>query len=190
MTGTPSTSMTCARVRDNLPAYALGILDADERTRVDEHLTECPECESALLRFEAAVGTLGAAVEPVAPPPALRAALLDEIRMPDAGRGGGRPQQLRLRPLLRVGLGIAAVLALVAAMTFGVLFNDMRHERDAAREGQGEMAEYLKSGGSLSPLLPAPGAPGDVAANHGSLALAPQPGWRDAFRLRPRADQR
>lgn len=177
MSGTPSTSQTCAEVRDDLPAYALGILDADEAARVAAHLVVCPDCRSALRRFETTAGALGAAVTPAAPPPALRDALLREIAAParetSGDANGARSPLVRFRPLLTVGLGIAAMLALVAAITFGVLFNQMRDQRDAAREGQAEMAEYLKDGGTLSPLLPATGAPDAAQPNHGSLALAP-----------------
>ncbi len=176
MSGTPSTSQTCAQVRDDLPAYALGILDADERARVEAHLDGCPECRSALRRFETTVGALGAAVAPVAPPPALRTALMDEIRRPVASQTRTRSPLIRFRPMLTVGLGIAATLALVAAITFGILFQQVRDQRDTAREGQAEMAEYLKDGGTLSPLLPAAGASDGAEPNHGSLALAPNQG--------------
>lgn len=174
MNGTPSCSSTCAQVRDDLPAYALGILDAGEQAEVEAHLAGCPECQSALRRFETTVGTLGAAVEPVAPPPVLRAALLGEIRTPPAVAGSRGGRLLRFRPALTVALGIAAVLALVAAITLAALFQDMRSQRDTAREGQADMAEYLKDGGTLAPLVPAQGAPAVAEANHGSLALAPK----------------
>jgi anti-sigma factor RsiW len=38
-------------LRDLLPWYAIGQLDADERARVEAHLANCPECQ-AELRFE------------------------------------------------------------------------------------------------------------------------------------------
>lgn len=175
MNGTPSPSTICAQVRDDLPAYALGVLDADEQARVEAHLTGCPECQSALRRFETTVGALGAAVAPAMPPPALRSTLLAEIRRPSApAAGAGHRPLLRFRPALTVALSIAATIALVAAITFGVLFQEMRGQRDAAREGQADMAEYLKDGGSLAPLVPAQGAPASAQPNHGSLALAPK----------------
>lgn len=173
MTGTSSASHACAQVRDDLPAYALGILDAGERAYVEEHLAGCPGCRSMLRRFETTVGALGGAVAPTAPPPDLRATLLREIRTPDAGAENSQPPPVRLRSFLRVGLGIAAVLALVSIVTLGVLLHRAQTERDAAIQGQQEMADYLKDGGTLSPLLPAPGAPAEVRPAHGSLAVAP-----------------
>lgn len=173
MTGTSTNQLTCAQAREDLPAHALGILDADERVRLEAHLAGCPGCRSTLRRFETTAGALGAAVAPVPPPPELRAALLREIRAPETSIAPPRPAPIRVRSFLSVGLGIAAMLALVAAITFGVLFQQARDQRDVAREGQADMAEYLKDGGALSPLLPATGAPTDVAPNHGSLALAP-----------------
>ncbi len=38
--------------------YALGMLDDDERARVDEHAASCPECAARLGRAEAAVAAL------------------------------------------------------------------------------------------------------------------------------------
>lgn len=118
-------------------------------------------------RHEELVGTIGTSVAPVAPSPELRDALLSEIcslaTPPEA------PVPLRRRALT-VGLGIAAALALVSIVALSVLLARTMEERDDARHGEQEIAEYLREGGTLTALAPAPGAP---APGHGSLAVVP-----------------
>ena len=38
--------LPCSVVRDLLPLYAENMTETETRTLVDEHLAECPECES------------------------------------------------------------------------------------------------------------------------------------------------
>lgn len=66
----------CADLRDLIPAYCLGALDAEERQRVERELPACPELAAEVARYEALAQHLLHSVPPAAPPPELRAALL------------------------------------------------------------------------------------------------------------------
>lgn len=58
--------------------YALDALDRDERTRFEDHLHQCVDCQVELDGFVATAVRLGEAVN-LTPPPALRDRLLSEI---------------------------------------------------------------------------------------------------------------
>ncbi len=49
----------CAEVRLSLGAYVLGALDPADRSRVDAHLSGCPDCRDELASFAALPGLLG-----------------------------------------------------------------------------------------------------------------------------------
>lgn len=57
-----------------LPDYALGVLE--NATELEAHLRDCPTCAADLADFLETTARLAEAVEPVAPPPSLRARVL------------------------------------------------------------------------------------------------------------------
>jgi hypothetical protein len=69
-------TLTCDEVRDLAPLFATDALDADEMAAVREHLADCPEAHEELLAFGEAASALLETIEPVAPPPALKARLM------------------------------------------------------------------------------------------------------------------
>jgi anti-sigma factor RsiW len=77
-----------AAFEDDLPAYALGILDDASATRVEEHLASCPTCREALREYQEVVRLLPLAL-PVSQPPA------DARELLLAGASGGRPSGWR-----------------------------------------------------------------------------------------------
>lgn len=153
-----------------IAAYALGLLDPVERSALEAHLDGCALCRAELARHEQVVGQLGYMATPVEPAPQLRAALLSEIRTSAAS-------PVALTPLGRqvpaFWLAIAASIAILAISVLGFLLVQTIDERDDAANAEREIAEYLSNGGTLSPLLPAPGAPSDAVPGYGSLAIAP-----------------
>ncbi len=153
-----------------IAAYALGVLDDDERRDVETHLASCPACSAELSRYEDVVGDLGAMVEPITPSPALRDRLLTDAR---ASRGGSSTPRALRRQVPLAWLAIAASIAVLSMVALGFLLVVTLDERNDARMSEHEIAEYLKDGGTLSALVPAPGAPEDVVPGHGSLAIAP-----------------
>jgi hypothetical protein len=155
---------------DAIAGYALGALDAGEWRAVEAHLAECPSCRAELARQEAVVGELGRGVAPIAPRPELRASLLAEIRA--SAPSPAAPRALPRRVPV-AWLGLAAAGALLSVTVLGLLLVRVADERDTANQAEQEIAEYLSHGGTLSPLVPEPGAPEGIATGHGSLAVAP-----------------
>ena len=69
-------TLTCDEVRDLAPLFAADALEADEMAAVREHLAACSEAHEEVLAFGEAAAALLETVEPVAPPPALKARLM------------------------------------------------------------------------------------------------------------------
>jgi hypothetical protein len=146
-------------------------------------LASCSACRTALDGVEAVTGALGTAVVPVAPPPALRARLLDEAARPSAvtaapaqtrpsPRWNGLPTDpIVLSRWAAAGYGLVATLLVVGLVAAGLLLRQTRDERDLARQGQSELIEYLGSGGTVTPLAAA-GASALPFAGAGSVVLA------------------
>ena len=63
-----------------LALEAVGALDEDERARLEEHLPSCAVCREELRELADAAASLAYTVAPSAPPPALRARVLERIR--------------------------------------------------------------------------------------------------------------
>ncbi len=155
---------------DAIAAYALGLLEPDEQVVLEAHLASCATCQAELARHEDVVGQLGALATPVEPRPEARAALLSEIRASSATPAAPTPFERRVPASWLV---VAASVAIFAVAILGFFLNQTLQDRDDARNVEQEIAEYLANGGFLSALRPAPGAPPDVAAGHGTLAVAP-----------------
>ena len=53
--------LSCKELVELVTAYDEGVLPVDERTRFDEHLTECPDCVEYLAQFRRTVAAIGLA---------------------------------------------------------------------------------------------------------------------------------
>ena len=78
-------------LRENIPAYALGALDAEEARALEAHLPTCPSCQAELADYRLVSEDLLMAVPPAQPSSALRKRL--QSRLPSA-----RSAQKPLRP--------------------------------------------------------------------------------------------
>jgi anti-sigma-K factor RskA len=67
------------RTQERLTDYVLGELSATEREHVEAHLAHCAECASEARELALAFQGIGLAEEPAAPPPHLRARVLDRL---------------------------------------------------------------------------------------------------------------
>jgi anti-sigma-K factor RskA len=71
-------------LRENIPAYALGALDAEEFAALESHLQTCQACRTELTHYRAVSDGLMAALPPRAPSAALRKRL--QSQLPSAQR--------------------------------------------------------------------------------------------------------
>lgn len=98
-----------APFRENIPAYALGALDADESAALESHLTTCASCRTELAEYRSLSQSLLTAVPPKQPSAALRKRL--QNRLPSAGQPS-RPKWNFSFSRLAMGLAVLALLAL------------------------------------------------------------------------------
>ncbi len=121
---------------DQLPAYALGVLDPEEAAQVEAHLAVCEICRAELRAYESVVGDLALAVPQVAPPPALKQRILAGVAptpKPEPGRAPISPQSswwqrllAALRPPSNTFAAVAAVLLLILLTSNLVLLSRLR----------------------------------------------------------------
>ena len=110
------------RWRDDLAAYILGSLEADERALLERHLEGCESCRAELRWLRPAIEVLSDSVERLEPPPELRQRLMSDVRadvqeaeQPAPARRplGERMRSFMLRPAVAltatavVGAGVA-----------------------------------------------------------------------------------
>jgi len=69
----------CLPYRENLAAYALGTLDADEIPALESHLKGCQDCQSELAEYQSVTMGLLGAIPPQPPPPELRYKLVAQL---------------------------------------------------------------------------------------------------------------
>jgi anti-sigma-K factor RskA len=104
------------RWNEDLAAYLLGALDADEAATMERHLESCERCQEEMRWLEPALQTLPEAVERQEPSPQLRQTLMAEVRADvreaEARSAPGRSRRWLLKP----AMGFAVVALLVAGV--------------------------------------------------------------------------
>ncbi|MDX6602151.1 MAG: hypothetical protein QOF13_1353 [Solirubrobacterales bacterium] len=151
-----------SRWSDDVAAYALGALEADETRELEAHLEDCERCRSELRWLTAAVQVLPEGIERVEPPPRLRESVMTEVRA-DARREAdtsGSRQHGGWLSRVRVGsfgwrpvAALAAVaLALVAVAGYEVGSSDSGNGAGGSqspvvtREATGLVARMVREG--------------------------------------------
>jgi anti-sigma-K factor RskA len=98
---------------DLTAAYALDTLDADEAEAYERHLGQCDECREQLAELNDSAASLAFAAVAPAPPPRLRAAILDQAAA----------ERSNVVPFLRrswVARGLAVAAAAAACVVVGL----------------------------------------------------------------------
>src|SRR5215208_6757170 len=117
------------RWQDTTGAYVLGALDEPERDSFEDHLAVCAACREEVEQLLPAADALPISVDPMAPPPALKARIMAEVEReaallaaagPEADRPPAAARRRRFRlPSLHVPrlapVAVAAALLLVGA---------------------------------------------------------------------------
>lgn len=149
----------CASLRDLIPAYALGAVDAEERAQIEAGLTYCPELAEEIAAYKELTDAIHFAAPQVAPPPELGARILNAVAPAPA------PEPVRIverqRPALRFGWVAAAVALVLLAVSNGywlVQLNELRSEHfqiSERAENQRRLLDALGSGSANEALLTA-----------------------------------
>ena len=131
-------------LRENLPAYALGVLDAEETGALKAHLATCDTCPRELAEYQAAATPL-LSVQARAPRSGLRRDLVARIR--PRSRAASAPRRWSFGPALT-----AAALAAVLLLS-GVSFMQTR----ALNAKLAELSAELAAGQTALGLVASPG---------------------------------
>jgi len=167
-------------VYELLPAYALDCLDAEEATRVAEHLASCAECRAELRAYQAVTAQLALGASDAVPPARLKGEIMGRIQAPRAAtaRREGRPWWRRAAP----AWGVAALVLLVAFIASN-LWWWQRSGRAGPTAGPTEMQVIAMAGTEIVPeasgtlLLTADGEYGTLIVD-GLPALDPSLGYQ------------
>ena len=139
------TQDTHSLLRENLPAYALGILDAGDAAALEAHLQTCQSCQTELADYRAVSDNLLMAIPPQQPPPALRKRL--QSRLPSAQKTA--PQRFTWS-WGRLAMGTAVALLLFINL---FSFAQMR----AIQRQQAGLLQQLKTNQFALSMLAYPG---------------------------------
>ncbi len=74
--------MSHEELQELLAGYALDVLDRVDREALEAHVATCPTCPAELDGLRDTAGMIGLDADPVSPPPALRARILDAVAPP------------------------------------------------------------------------------------------------------------
>ena len=145
---------------DDLAAYALGALDADERRAIDAHLATCASCRAEVRSF-AETAWLIAEPQSRQVPPRLRAAIVARARQDGSARTAWFATLLNglRRPVpLMVPLALAAVLV-VALLGYGGARRDADRYAAAVAGAVGARGVPPANGAAPYLILDLPAAP-------------------------------
>jgi anti-sigma-K factor RskA len=150
--------MEADALHDLTAAYALNALDAEDARRYEAHLARCKRCQSELADLSESAGALAYAADAPAPPPELRARILDVAR-------AERPNVVPLRPRWVRPVIAAAAVAACAAIGFGLWAFSLSSKLDR-RESQ------LASQQRVAQILAQPGSR-KISFSRGTLVVGP-----------------
>ena len=156
--------MDCKQIEDNQESYVLGALESDVRGLMSGHVDECPRCAGRLREDLETVARLASAVPRQAPPPHVKAKLLERIAAGDVAAPPLEPSRPGVdltavfsslgRQLAANYRLAAASLTVVVFVAVGVWF-DSRLDELAAKISsmsvdESEMKEMVKEQRSLA----------------------------------------
>lgn len=150
--------MTCDQVRELLEGYALGVLDADETSRVEAHIASCADCRELVARYAEVLAGLPDALALASPlrlPDTIKRRLLTTIEAgatePPAQPTPATPQRSPRRGIRRLlvlagSLALALALASTAALSVALDHERQLKERFAGLLDQREIVLEVVDG--------------------------------------------
>lgn len=163
-------------LHDLAAPFALGALDAPERSEFERHLLLCERCREEVAVFEETAAALAYAVDAPRPPAELRERLLSRAR---EERAVVVPFRRRAAlPAVAAFAAVAAGVAVGLGIWAGSLSSRLDSERDARRSETRALAVLAAAGARLVPLQGVSGtlivaSTGDAALTFADLRRAP-----------------
>jgi anti-sigma factor RsiW len=150
-------------------AYALDALSPAELRAFEEHLQECPACQSELRELQEVTHVLPLALEPVEPPSDLFSRIRDQIEIERPALmpiPGGREEPRRRAPWthLEMIVGLAAVLAIAALGAWNIHLQNEINTNNAALAYQKAVNGAIVSGAHVTQVPSTTVAPNAQAA--------------------------
>jgi anti-sigma-K factor RskA len=134
-------------LHDLTAAYALDALDSDEAEAYERHLGQCEECREQLAELNATAAALAFGTVAPAPPPRLRAVILEQA----ATERANVVPLLRRRWVVR-GMAVAAAAAACVVVGLAVSLSQSSHTRSiSVSVGPNRTATIHVSGLSTAP---------------------------------------
>ena len=107
----------CKDIENNLPLYTEGLLSADEKRAVEDHLAECADCSKALADLKkAAAMTQG--LSEVEPPPWFKQKIMVRVREEDGKKSFAQKWFYPLRIKIPVQVMATIVIAVLAVYIY------------------------------------------------------------------------
>ena len=116
---------------ENIPAYALGALDADEAARLADHIASCAECQAELLQYQETADQLGLAAADRVPLAQVKQDLFAQILTETHAEPAKEKESAGWRGWFsqRPTLGLVSVgLVLLLALGNLLLWNQVRNQ--------------------------------------------------------------
>lgn len=132
---------------EDIDLYALGALDGEDRQKFEAHLRSCKDCQKQLAESQSLGVLIGLTAPPLAPPPTVKANLMDTIQKEKSAREAAatqtvlKPAPRRARWGLRFSLGFAMATIVLALVCSWLWKMDTLHEQQLSRT----MARLQKS---------------------------------------------
>ena len=155
---------------EQIGAYVLDALPADEAAAFETHLLSCAACQAEVVELRAVVGILPLALDPVEPPASLRDRISRAVEDDLAGKPvlkaipGGAPKLPRRRfPLTEAILALAAVAVIAALGLWNVHLQSQVNQQQASVNFQKLVAAALNHRDVVYPVAPTSSASGASA---------------------------
>jgi len=143
---------------DDAAPYLLGALNDLERQAYERHLMGCADCQEEVARLRPGVDVLARDVDPVAPPPSLKAGLMAVVEREAAlRRAESAPARAPAWRRPALAAAAAATLAVVGVGGYEIGRNDPVAPRSIAAE-----VDRSRLAGASGRLIVNRGAPGAV----------------------------
>jgi anti-sigma-K factor RskA len=150
--------MEADALHDLTPAYALDALDADDARAYEAHLARCARCRDELAALSDTAGALAYATDSPAPPPELRARILQEA-------ANERSNVIPLRSRQVMPIAAVAAVAAAAAIALGIWAASLSSKLDS-KEAQLDRQERVAQ------IVATPGSK-KIAFSRGTLVVTP-----------------